>query len=408
MNNRKAIWLAVSLCGLVIVEVFIGLFHALQDPVITGSAVRLANQMGNLAFTIAFAIVGALIVSRQPGNTIGWLLMVIALSISFFALIPSQASVEQQFNPQVQPSFTVWLFAWANNWSWWGLIGPLLLIPLLFPNGRLLSPRWRWVVVALGLCFAVFLLVSTFSVGITTSDQTVTIPNPIGFLPMDVMDMLLLPFEGLLVSTAILSVVSLFVRYHRSSNVQREKIKWMVYACAIFIVLYVLGFLGNFSDTDIFGTIFNLGIMAIPVAIGIAILRSHLFDIDVIIRRTVSYALLAVLLAVVYFGSVILLQQIFASATGQRSEVITVLSTLAIAAVFVPLRNRIQRTIDQRFNRKKYNAQQVLNDFATTVRDETDLEKLTGRLVGVVNETMQPKSVSLWLHPAREPRNRES
>lgn len=138
-------------------------------------------------------------------------------------------------------------------------------------------------------------------------------------------------------------------------------------------------------------------VIALPLAVGIAILRYRLWDIDILIRKTLIYTFVVALLALVYFGSVILLQRMFEALSGEQSEIKTVLSTLVIAVLFVPLRNRIQNLIDQRFYRKKYDAQQVLQDFANTVRDETDLEKLTARLMQVVNETMQPKTVSVWL-----------
>jgi len=135
----------------------------------------------------------------------------------------------------------------------------------------------------------------------------------------------------------------------------------------------------------------------LAVGILIAVMRYRLWDIDILIRRTVSYAIIVALLAIVYFGSVIVLQRIFAGIIGESTEIITVLSTLAIAALFVPLRNRIQDAIDKRFNRKKYNAQQVMEKFSQTVRDETDIDKLTAELINMVNETMQPAHISLWL-----------
>jgi hypothetical protein len=172
----------------------------------------------------------------------------------------------------------------------------------------------------------------------------------------------------------------------------------------LLVVTAVIGdpTIGTSSDANLVRRMFfliglSLIFQVVYVFIGIAILRSKLFDIDILIRKTVTYAIVVALLAIVYFGSVILLQQLFAAVSGQRSEVITVLSTLAIAILFVPLRNRIQNAIDKRFYRKKYDAQKVLEKFAETVRDETDLDKLTAELVNVVQETMQPRSVSVWL-----------
>jgi hypothetical protein len=147
--------------------------------------------------------------------------------------------------------------------------------------------------------------------------------------------------------------------------------------------------------------LYFLSYVWLAVCIVIAVFRYRLWDIDVIIRKTLTYTIVIGLLAAVYFGSVVLLQQIFAALTDQRSEIITVLSTLAIAALFVPVRNRVQTAVDRRFYRRKYDAQRVMKDFSQTVRDETDLEKLTGELVHVVQETMQPKSVTVWLKQER-------
>jgi hypothetical protein len=205
-------------------------------------------------------------------------------------------------------------------------------------------------------------------------------------------------------------LLSQVFRYRHASAPQRQQIKWVVFGIVagtipllVFIVVYLAFMNSQPPVTRVIAVNFFGGllwiffVLILPLSLTIAILRSRLFDIDIIIRKTLTYSLVVALLVIVYFGSVILLQQLFANLTGQRSEVITVTSTLAIAALFVPLRNRIQNAIDKRFYRKKYDAQQVLQKFAVTVRDETDLDRLTDELLNVVNETMQPKSVSVWL-----------
>lgn len=182
----------------------------------------------------------------------------------------------------------------------------------------------------------------------------------------------------------------------------RAQLRWGLWGFILGMLMFLSTYLVTFGGVtgipaQIINVLVSLSFSVLGITLGIAILRYRLFEIDVIIRRTVTYAIVVGLSAVIYFGCVILLQQAFASITGQRSEVITVLSTLAIAALFVPLRNRVQAVIDRRFNRNKYDAQRVLQKFGERVRDETDLEKLTMELVKVVQQTMQPRSISLWL-----------
>jgi hypothetical protein len=248
-----------------------------------------------------------------------------------------------------------------------------ILLFCIFPDGRFV-PRWtRWLVI-------------------------VSIPTS---LPLE----LVTHIEWSLVSNIltfalfVLVVFATVYRYRRVSNyAERKQTKWWLYGLFVALVLAVIASLlfKNFAPPLLNVT---------PLFLTIAIMRSRLWDIDIIIRKTVTYTLVVAIWLMVYFGGVILLQQIFANVTGlQRNEFITVISTLAIAALFVPLRNRIQNAIDKRFYRKKYNAQQVLQKFAETVRDETDLDKLTAELVNVVQETMQPTSVSVWLRKPEERR----
>jgi len=256
----------------------------------------------------------------------------------------------------------------------------------LFPNGR---PIPQWMRIGLPIMSLVTLIVTT--------------------LPQPIPRWLELSSAFALVAIFALLLYSQILRYRRvSTYAERKETKWAVMGFVLFLLTFMTGILlfslDPFGDNQLLRAI--VGILCftllpgvfLSVFIGIAILRSRLWDIDIIIRRTLTYAVVTAVLALVFFGSVIVLQQLFSSITGGgQNEIVTVLSTLAIAALFVPVRKRVQSEIDKRFNRQKYDAQQVMNDFATTVRDETDLEKLTARLVQVVDETMQPKSVSVWL-----------
>jgi hypothetical protein len=196
------------------------------------------------------------------------------------------------------------------------------------------------------------------------------------------------------------SLAAVVVRFHRSKGVQRQQIKWLVYVAVVGIGLIIL--LLSLSPSG--SPLLNYVVISFPIlqaaAIAIAILRYRLFDIDVIIRRTLQYAILTGLLALVYFGLVVLLQGLFSEVGGQ-SGLFTVLSTLAVAALFSPLRRRVQRFIDRRFYRRKYDAEQALARFAATTQDEVEMEGLTAAMLGVVEETVQPEHLSLWLAPGQ-------
>ena len=229
-----------------------------------------------------------------------------------------------------------------------------------------------------------------------------TIKNPIGFIPQEIIDAIFSLWWGVALAVlALLSAVSLVLRYRRAANMEREQIKWLLAACVFFALSYMPLIIAQGDGAGILWAVLNvffaIGVFGFPIAIGIAILRYRLYDIDIIIRRTVTYSILTAILGAVYFGIVLLSQQLFRSVTGQNSEIAIIVSTLAIAILFVPLRRRIQDFLDRRFYRRKYDAQQVLAQFAKTARDETDIDKLTNELMRVVDETMQPESVSVWL-----------
>jgi hypothetical protein len=394
-------WLAWAWFALNAVMAIRDGLYAFPQVVSGSSLIVWAGALASLSFPVMFVFVGALIVSRQPRNMIGWLLL--APSLSAIPDIVALSILQNAAQAASGPTFAILAALWYRNWSWWLLIGPILLIFLLFPTGHLLTPRWRWVVVVIALTFAYFAIGIALQSRLDDPETNLSWANPIGFIDApgaesQTFPVVLLPFLIGLVASAALSVTALVVRYRRAGAVERAQIKWLVYPGVILAALYLINLVGQTFNTDWFGLVFSLTLSAIPAAIAIAILRYRLWDIDVVIRRTLVYSILTGLLALTYFVGVVLLQNVFRALTGQeQNSLAAVLSTLAIAALFVPLRSRVQRAIDRRFFRSKYDASRALSGFAASARDETDLESLSANLVRVVDDTMQPAQVSLWL-----------
>ena len=303
------------------------------------------------------------------------------------------------------------VFAWVSLWSWTSYVWLIaVFLPLLYPDGRWLSALWRavaWFALANMIAMAV---ITGLSPG--TIDGLEPIINPLG---MGTSPMFWQHLENLatvsFLATVLLATLSLIQRFRLSGPEQRAQIRWFLFVTVLFLLHAAYGI-----STDIglapelpFGLsqiMFYFLIVAFAFAIAVAILRYRLYDIDVIIRKTLIYGLLSAVLALVFFGSVTLMQSLFSAISGQQSAMATVLSTLVIAALFTPLRQRIQNAIDRRFFRQKYDAQQVLAQFAVTARDETDLDALTRELQQVVEGTMQPEGVGVWLVDAASDQGR--
>jgi hypothetical protein len=398
-SHRTAAWLVWSLYGLLICLSTIGSGVGLLSQDGSRNVLYLAGEaLISLVAPVVFAIVAALIVSRQPRNILGWVLMV---PVGLYVVGgPIARYIESLAPSSPEPTVPILLMAWFNNWNWL-----LLIIPLLFPNGQPPTPRWRWVGVAAIAWAALFVLLAALPQQINASTRpTLVLDNPIGVLGKDTVERLVGVWIVGLLALVVVCAVALFVRYRRANATEREQIKWLLYACAVFLVVYVGGFVSRLGGTAslggyIWGVFFGLSVIALPAAIGIAILRYRLYDIDVVINRTLVYGPLTMMLVALYFGGIVVLQRFFVLLTSQQSTIAVVASTLAIAALFSPLRRRIQGFVDRRFYRNKYDAAKTLEAFSAKLRDETDLEALSDDLVGVVRETMQPAHVSLWLRP---------
>jgi hypothetical protein len=405
MSRRTAAWVVWSLYGLTIClsTVWSGVGLLSRDG--SRNALYLIGEaLISLAAPVAFAIVAALIVSRQPRNTLGWVLMV---PVGLYVVGgPIVSHIERLAPSSPEPTVPILLMAWFNTWNWLLLIFPLLLIPLLFPNGQPPTPRWRSVGVAAIAWASLFVLIAALARQINAgTTPNMVFDNPIGVLGKGTVERLVGVWIVGLLALAVACAVALFVRYRRANEIEREQIKWLLYACALFLMVYAVGLVGRLGGKSsvggyIWGVFFGLSVIALPAAIGIAILKYRLYDIDVVINRTLVYGPLTATLVALYFVGIVVLQRFFVVLTGQQSTLAVVASTLLIAALFNPLRRRIQAFIDRRFFRSKYDARKTLEDFSVKLRDETNLQALSNEVVGVVKETMQPAHVSVWLRPA--------
>ena len=400
MKTGKWTWLSWMLVGIIILVALVEFVIWLLLQTGPNSFHSWVTELGwGVILPAVFSIVAALIVARQPGNRVGWLLMVVALS----GIFPSPGTLlDAMPSPPSVVTPGLFLLVWFDAWSWIPLIFPIFLIPLNFPTGRPPTPRWNWVNwLALGM-WLFFIAFIPFIETITPNNEMWSLPNPIGFIPDAVVDGPFMIIWGAgLITLVSTSVASLFVRYRRAQYRERQQIRWLLYAGALFVVVYGSTFVMSDAGSQFSGLMnlmLLLSILAIPFAIAIAILRYRLYDIDVIIRKTLQYGLLTLLLVLVYTGSVVLLQSLVENVTGEQSPIVIVISTLAIAALFNPLRIRTQEFIDRRFFRNKYDAEQTLARFAEVARDEVDVEKLTAVLLSVVDETVQPEHIELWIN----------
>jgi hypothetical protein len=401
LKLRRDSLLAWTLFAIISAAALISLADDLASRPVNDNIFKVAHDLVWGSLPVVFAFLAALIASRQRRNVIGWLMMIPASLV--VGDVITTAILEQYPVAPAEPGVALFLAVWFENASWLLLIFPLFFTMLLFPDGRPPSPRWRWILVTgVGMCL-IFLLLGMFTPTLNLIENSDWVmDNPI-YLQYEIEFPFVL-WSAALVIVTLFCVAAPFVRYHRAAGVEREQIKWLFYACGLFALVYVPGVgLSQEIDSilnDAWSLLFSLAILAVPAAITGAILRFRLYDIDLIIRKTLVYGVLTGLLAIVYFGTVVLLQTIFDAITGQSSPVIIVISTLTIAALFAPLRQRVQTTINKRFFRQKYDAQKVLAQFAVTARDEVDLDTLTADLLKAVQETMEPEKVALWFKKA--------
>jgi hypothetical protein len=394
MSRRAVAWLAWFLAG---TSLALGLAGAVFGVLNGYSPIELAREVAvGVIMAVTFPLVGALVASRRPGNSLGWIFCVIGLAEGLVTAGWEYGTYALRTRAGEVPGGEV--ASWFSVWSWALGLGLLLTYALLlFPDGRLPSPRWRPVAWISALPMAIFcgpVAVAAWPLrGPALLDPAGEGPS----LPPLVEALAGVAFP-LLVVCGILSVLSLVVRFRRSRGVERQQLKWFVYAAAVTLsgVLVTEALpIPEGSVLDSLLAVAGLAVVpSVPVAAGIAILRYRLYEIDRIVNRTLVYAALTALLAGVYAAGALGLPRLLSLG---ESQLLVAASTLAVAALFSPARRRVQSAVDHRFNRARYDATRTVETFSARLRDQVELDSLSADLLAVVDRTVQPASVSLWL-----------
>ena len=408
MSARAAAWSAWFICllcvGLAVGSLLLGFLNGRTlGEIFAGEDIVMIATL-----SVAFSAVGALIASHRPANPIGWIFCAAALFQGLSICGVEYATYALVTRPGSLPLGAE--ASWLGQWIWAPGLGLILVyLPLLFPDGRPPSRRWGLAGWLGGLSIG---LISVMSFVLLWSERGPALVRPEGPVEEGTSRVLFVVVEfaafPMLLLAGLGAVASLFVRFRGARGDERQQIKWFACACALtFGFVFVSQALNNAEDGMLEAVLAAVGLIlvpSIPVATGVAVLKYRLYDIDRLINRALVYGPLTAALALTYLGSVVALQYVLRALTGQESQLAVVASTLAIAALFVPLRRQVQGFVDRRFYRGKYDAARTLAAFNARLRDETRLDALSENLVRVVTETMQPAHASLWLRPEAGPK----
>jgi hypothetical protein len=400
MRGRAAAWAAWSVVALTVLFTVLHVIWWTQAASVPGAV----DSRGEAGPAIAFAVIGALILTRQPGNRIGWLFCALGLSVSLPAALDAYALYALTARPEAAlPAATAaaWVASWSSAPS---LFLGLVLLPLLYPTGRPPSPRWRPVVWLTGLGLLLGILALALRPGSMQASEVPVATNPVGITgAARLLDAFETIATWLFVVLFLAAVASVVVRFRGARGVERQQLKYFMYATvailAGFLLLPPAAQMVADPSEFVVDALISVLLLGWPVALGVAVLRYRLYAIDRLVNRTLVYGLLTVVLGGIYAGIVLVLGQVFGELGAKPPSWAVAGATLAAAALFQPLRRRIQQAVDRRFNRRRYDAVQTIEAFSARLRDEIDLNTLSAELLVVVNHAMQPTQASLWLRP---------
>ena len=376
-----------------------GLAAAAVVAAMTGALFALDALLLGLA-VLAMATAGTVLAIRVRANAVGWLLVVSAsvLGLEFLAVGYAQQSASVAGGSWPGTAVAAWLYSSLLSVP---VVIMVFTIPLIYPDGRLLSPRWRWLVALLVLSF-VQTLAEAFRPGLI-ADTNVENPFAIAAL-MPLLDAIDAPVFGILaVPLFIGPIASVVIRFRRGTPAERAQLKWLIAATTAAVFAWSVVAVGEATGSTVLRTAGWYGgllaFVGLPLAIGIAVLRYRLYEIDRIISRTIAWAVVTGVLVAVFFGVVVALQAALIGLT-QGETVAVAASTLVAAALFQPLRRRVQRVVDRRFDRATYDAQRTVATFAERLRDEVALDAVVADLEQTVADSIRPVTFALWLRPA--------
>ena len=395
--SRRSTWLAWGLASLAIALHLVGhLFVVLGIGIGTpGDEETTVGGVGFLVAFYVFPLVGAVIATRRPEHAIGWLFLAGGVVLGLSDGAASYADYALYADPGRLP---------AGNWAAWtvSLLDPsfafcIVLLLLLFPEGRLASRRWRLVLGALVAAVVAVTVTTAIKPGLVF-DQSLPVENPAGIGGVEqIREMLSQLGSAVLLMVAILAIFGAVLRYRRTRGVERQQFKWFAFAAGLLLASMVVMPLTALGVPDQLAVaLIGSAFAGVALAVGVAILRYRLYEIDRVISKTLVYGSLTVILGVAYSALVLAAQAVFSSFAGGSNLAIAA-STFVVAVLFLPMRARVQRFVDRRFFRRRYDARGTLETFGTRVRDHIELNALCAELEGVVHDTMQPAHVSVWL-----------